>query len=72
MNTPKQKAAEAAELTKALLNVASDRDSVDAQPHEISPAQSVKIVQATKKIVENSPADLLAAALNKAAKEARR
>jgi hypothetical protein len=40
MHTPKQRADRATNLTKSILNVASDRDSVGAKPHEVSPAES--------------------------------
>jgi hypothetical protein len=70
--TPESLADEQSKIAASLLKVVADRDSVGAKAHEVSPAQSVKIVQATKKIVENSPADMLAAALNKARNELRK
>jgi uncharacterized Zn finger protein (UPF0148 family) len=72
MTTPKSRADKVSAIAKSLLEVTKDRESVGAKAHEVSPKQSVEIVKNTKKIVENPPADLLTAALNKAAKEARR
>jgi hypothetical protein len=72
MQTPKSNADKQSAIAKSLLEVTKDRNSVGAKAHEVSPAKSVEIVKNTKKIVEGTPADLLANALKKLAKESRK
>lgn len=72
MTTPQKRDAATAAIAKSILNTAKQRDFVGAKPEDIGPQRCIEIVAAKQKVENSSPADLLARALQKAAKEARK